>query len=129
MATIYIIKGPNNGGVFTLGEGTCMVGRSDSCSVTLSDDRVSGSHLEIRSDPETSDYFVEDTRSTNGTWHNGRSLLARAVLADGDRLELGATVLEFTTKTFESIDEARAARTDTAYMAPPTMLDNENRPF
>ena len=129
MATIYIIKGPDNGGVFTLSDRACIVGRSDSCSVTLGDDRVSGSHLEISFDKDKGSYAAEDTKSTNGTWLNGRSMVDKTPLSDGDRLELGATVLEFTSKTFDSIDEAKAARTDTAYMAPPTLLDNENRPF
>lgn len=129
MATIYIIKGPDNGGVFTLGEGVCVVGRSESCSVTLKDDRVSGSHMEIAFNKETGEYMAQDTKSTNGTWLNGRSLNDLSPLSDGDRIELGTSVLEFTSKTFESVEEARAARTDTAYMAPPTLLDDENRPF
>ena len=67
MATIYIIKGPNNGGIFTLAEDTCVLGRSEKCSIKLDDDRVSGSHLSISFDPDKSVYLAEDARSTNGT--------------------------------------------------------------
>ncbi len=129
MATIYIIKGPDNGSVFSLGEDACSIGRSDSCSVTLQDDRVSGAHLRIEFDAEKSVYSVEDTKSTNGTWLNGRSLNSTTPLSDGDRLELGSSMLEFSTKTFDSIEEAKAARTDTAHSVPPTLLDDSNRPF
>ena len=80
-------------------------------------------------DKAKGEYTAKDTKSTNGTWLNGRSLHDPAPLSDGDRIELGASVLEFSSKTFESIEAARAARTDTAYMAPPTLLDDKNRPF
>ena len=84
MPTIYIIKGPNNGGIFTLTEDDCVIGRSDKCSIKLDDDRVSGSHLTISYDSDQSVHVAEDIRSTNGSWLNGRSLTAPAHLKDGD---------------------------------------------
>ena len=129
MATIYIIKGPNNGGIFTLAEDTCVLGRSEKCSIKLDDDRVSGSHLSISFDPDKSVYLAEDARSTNGTWINGRSLTAPVQLKDGDKLELGATLIEFTTMSFDSIEAAKAARQETSYTAAPTMMEEHNRKF
>ena len=129
MATIYITKGPSNGGIFTLAEDDCIIGRSDKCSVTLDDDRVSGSHVLIRYDSSKSVHIAEDTKSTNGTWINGRSMTAPSELKDGDKLEMGSSVVEFHTSTFDSIEAAKAALKQTSFAAPPTMMESQNRKF
>ncbi len=129
MATIYIIKGPSNGGIFTLTEADCVIGRSDKCSITLDDDRVSGSHVRISYDSGKSVHIAEDTKSTNGTWVNGRSMTAPVELKDGDKLEIGTSVVEFHTTTFDSIEAAKAALNQTTYAAPPTMMESQNRKF
>lgn len=129
MATIYIIKGPGNGGIFTVAEDDCVIGRSDKCSITLDDDRVSGSHVRISYDSNKSVHIAEDTKSTNGTWVNGRSMTMPVELNDGDKLELGSTVVEFHSSTFDSIEAAKAALNQTSYAAPPTMMESKNRKF
>jgi len=129
MATIYIIKGPNSGDAYSIGEDAFLIGRSSSCNVTVDDERVSGSHLQITFDKESGQHFAEDTKSTNGTWCNGKSLTRSTQLADGDQLEMGDTIVEFSTKTFESIDAAKAARSSKIDTSAPTLMDDKNRPF
>ena len=129
MATIYIIKGPSSGNVYELGKEPFLIGRSGSCNITLDDDRVSGSHLEITFDKGEGRHIAEDTKSTNGTWFNGRTLAKPTLLSDGDHIELGNSVIEYTSKSFESIDAAKAAKSEQIDSVAPTLMDNENRPF
>ena len=130
MATIYIIKGPNNGSVYRISNEPCVVGRSDSCSVKLDDDRVSGSHLRFSFDADSKKFMAVDEKSTNGSWINGKSLSSTpVVLNDGDKIELGTTMIEFSNMDFDSIDAAKAARDETKYAAPPTMMESQNRKF
>ncbi|MCH2144882.1 MAG: FHA domain-containing protein [Phycisphaerales bacterium] len=129
MGTIYIIKGRDNGAIYSLTDEPCIIGRSEKCSVKLDDDRVSGAHLRISRTPDATTFTAEDTKSTNGTWINGRALTVPSELANGDKIELGSTVIEFTTMTFDSVDAAKAAREGTAFTAPPTMMEDRNRSF
>ena len=129
MATIYIIKGEDSGAVFRIQKESCIIGRSDKCSVKLKDDRVSGSHLRVYFDENSSKYMAEDTKSTNGTWVNGRSLSSPVELTDSDKIELGTTVIEFSSMDYDSLDAAKAAHQDTNYNAPPTMMESQNRKF
>ena len=129
MATIYIIKGNNNGEIYDVSEGSIRLGRSDACDVTLSDDRVSGTHLEISFDKALGCHVAEDTKSTNGTWFNGHSLVTPLQLKDGDRLEIGDSMVEYHSKSFDSIEKAEAARSVDPASVAPTLMDDKNRPF
>ena len=129
MATIYITKGPNNGSVYRIAHETCVVGRSEKCSIKLDDDRVSGSHLLLSFDQNSGRFVAEDDKSTNGSWVNGKSLVSPIELNDGDKIEVGSTMLEFSNMDFDSIDSAKAARDGTQYSAPPTMMESQNRKF
>jgi diguanylate cyclase len=45
---------------------------------------------------EQDNFFIEDLNSSNGTYVNGRQIVQRRSLSDGDRIQLGpATVLRF----------------------------------
>lgn len=65
-----------------------VVGRSADADLRLADTGVSRSHAELRLEGDA--VRVVDLGSTNGTLVNGRRV-AEAVLADGDRLDIGAT--------------------------------------
>jgi pSer/pThr/pTyr-binding forkhead associated (FHA) protein len=49
-------------------------------------------HARIHRDPEQT--WVEDLGSTNGTYLNGNRLTGAHVVAVGDRISIGAAVLE-----------------------------------
>jgi hypothetical protein len=70
-----------------------LIGRHAPGAGTLADDdEISRHHARISRGPE-GDYMIEDLASTNGTFVNGARIAAPHRLADGDRVEVGATTL------------------------------------
>lgn len=67
-------------------------GRMDTCDLVLTDAGASRKHCEVRR--EGDEWFVVDHGSTNGTLVNGKAV-RRHRLANGDRLTIGETDLEF----------------------------------
>ena len=68
------------------------LGRSLSADVEIDDATVSRRHaLIVRQEGQT---FLLDDGSRNGTWHNGIRV-ARAVLRDGDEIDLGGARLRY----------------------------------
>ena len=129
MATIYITKGPHDGDAYTINDETIVFGRGDECGVKLDDERTSRAHLQITFDPSSSRHSAEDLRSTNGTWHNGKSITSPIELSDGDIISLGNTTIEYCEQTYSSNDAAKAARTANMVGGQPTLIDNANKPF
>jgi hypothetical protein len=73
--------------------GEITLGREPGCTIVIDDDAfVSQVHLRIF------DYdgqpMVEDLGSTNGTYHNGVRLIGAKLLHQGDRLQVGTTLIE-----------------------------------
>lgn len=98
--SLIVIQGPNVGLRYLLNEDRLVVGRSmDQAQVVLPDRSVSGVHAAVtRSGAGVAATFaVEDLGSRNGTFVNGVRLEGRVprVLASGDRLSLGESVLKF----------------------------------
>jgi pSer/pThr/pTyr-binding forkhead associated (FHA) protein len=68
------------------------LGRSLSADVEIDDATVSRRHaLIVRQDGQT---LLLDDSSRNGTWHNGIRV-QRAVLSDGDEIDLGGVSLRY----------------------------------
>jgi pSer/pThr/pTyr-binding forkhead associated (FHA) protein len=76
---------------YELGDLT-VIGRSKRCDVVLNDPNASRQHAEVRR--EGDDFVLVDLDSTNGVKVNRREV-KRAVLANGDRVDLGASELHF----------------------------------
>ena len=133
MATIYIVKGPDDGDAYTIQEEDVVIGRGDECGVTLADEKTSRLHLQVSFDPTTKQHIAEDMRSTNGTRHNGNTMASSVALAEGDVLDLGDTSIEYTKRSFPSNEAAAAARTASFRGSESadshTMIDDVNRPF
>ena len=70
------------------------IGRLAECEVALNDPGASRRHAQIRA--RDGAYTLTDLGSTNGTRLNGQTVQTRE-LADGDRITIGTTVLEFRT--------------------------------
>ena len=68
MAKLHIIKGPAKGEIFDLTGQTVFIGRSSISDIQINDETVSRMQLKITRIANT--FFVEDLRSTNGTFIN-----------------------------------------------------------
>jgi len=81
-----------NEGILSLPEKTFCMGRDKECEMVLDDQDVSRRHASIEMTPEG--YTISDLGSTNGTVVN-EAKVKRAVLASGDLIRLGTTILKF----------------------------------
>ncbi|MGH9184028.1 MAG: FHA domain-containing protein [Acidimicrobiales bacterium] len=73
-------------------EAEVTLGRASGCQVALDDTYVSQIHARIFAREGV--FYVEDLGSTNGTYLNTRKVAAPTALKAGDRLRVGATVME-----------------------------------
>ena len=69
-----------------------VVGRSAQADVTFEDAFASDQHA--RFDTSGGRLYVQDLGSTNGTTLNGERVTERRVLARGDMIRIGATIME-----------------------------------
>jgi len=83
-----------NGQQMVLGEYLVTMGRLPECTVSFDDPNISRVHAEIR--PDGGGFIISDAGSTNGTLVNGVKV-SNHRLADGDRIAIGATEVEFRT--------------------------------
>jgi serine phosphatase RsbU (regulator of sigma subunit) len=82
------------------------IGRHEDCNVIVPLPAVSRFHA--RMSCEDNRFFVEDLGSRNGTHVNGRQVLERTPLSDGDQLEFSALAYRFATQ--DSPSEASGIR-------------------
>lgn len=76
-----------------LGGREVVIGRGSMCQVTIDDPMLSRRHVRIDfSGPRPT---LEDLHSRNGTQLNGRPVVGRATLQDGDRIRIGTQELVF----------------------------------
>ena len=93
-STLTVLSGAHPGAVFHLNQATHIIGRDPDTSISLDDPGLSRQHARI-SRTDHGD-FLEDMRSTNGTFINGTALRGAHKLEDGDRIQLGQkTILRF----------------------------------
>lgn len=70
-----------------------VIGRRPNCDVVLRDQRVSRVHAVLMLLDDQ--WFLEDLRSTNGTYVNGTRLGMATMLRAGDRVSFGGLTLRF----------------------------------
>ncbi len=89
---VFIVEHPESlrGREFLIG-GDATIGRAPECAIMLPDGYVSLQHARVWL--RAGRLWVEDLRSTNGTFLNGRRVRRRAPLRPGDRLQIGDAVL------------------------------------
>ncbi|MGO1469727.1 MAG: FHA domain-containing protein [Tissierella sp.] len=63
------------------------LGRKGNNDIVIKDPYVSKSHFRVVKDEEM--YFLEDLKSSNGTFLNGQKLLDAVKLSNGDRIRIG----------------------------------------
>ena len=91
-ALLIVQRGPNAGSRFLLDAERTLAGRSIDADIFLDDVTVSRRHAEFLRDLD--DFVVRDVGSLNGTYVN-RERIDRAVLRDGDEVQIGKYRLTF----------------------------------
>jgi pSer/pThr/pTyr-binding forkhead associated (FHA) protein len=103
MPRLVIRRGEGTGKDHALA-GACVVGRHASAQFVLEDPLVSRNHFRVLL--EDGAWMLYDLGSRNGTVVNGARVTSRP-LADGDRIVVGATELEFVQKDMLAAPPAR----------------------
>ncbi len=89
---LLLMGGDGAGTVIPLIENEYGIGRQQDNRIQLNDLGVSSHHARIFRGPDG--YVVEDLKSRNGTWVNGKRV-SLSILKDADEIRLGATDLRF----------------------------------
>ena len=106
MASLFVIKGPDQGKRFDVTARSQTLGRDATNPIRLHDTEVSRRHVELR---RTDDGFeLIDLESSNGTFVNDERTQLTP-LVTGDRVQVGRTVLLFTVQTELPQDDLSAA--------------------
>ncbi|MCY1034377.1 FHA domain-containing protein [Corallococcus sp. BB11-1] len=92
-ASLTCLTGLDVGRCHALAEATTDIGRGDGVALRLRDRSVSRLHARIRR--EGQGFMLEDLGTPNGVLLNGVRLEAPGLLADGDVVELGRSLLRF----------------------------------
>lgn len=94
MPQLVVDNGPDRGQkVPVTPDQQVVVGRDSSCGLPLKDPLISRRHCRIVITPTAA--VLEDLKSVNGTFHNGNKLKKRVKITDGDRVQVGETILTF----------------------------------
>ncbi len=92
-SSLYVIKGKDQGKRFDLEASILGIGRDSSNPIQLRDTEVSRRHAEIRLEGDA--LSLIDLSSSNGTYVNSE-LIQRHSLCNGDRVQIGRTIMIFT---------------------------------
>jgi len=94
-----------------LSEPFVSIGRGTNNTIVLDDPRISRNHSLLRS-TGTNKYYLMDTGSKNGTYLNGKRVIAPTLLKNGDQIKLGESILTFSIEGLEKSSSQRAATYD-----------------
>lgn len=76
-----------NNKTFYLKGTLCMAGRSEQCQVHIPDDSLSLQHARLSSDQGR--WYIQDMKSCNGTWLNGKRIVRKMRLREGMMIRFG----------------------------------------
>jgi diguanylate cyclase (GGDEF)-like protein len=97
-ASLVILQGAEIGRDFRLRRTGMVIGRSPGADIRIPDDLVSREHARVEfgwnSGGQRPSFVIQDLKSTNRTFVNSNPV-ERAELQDGDRIQIGETVLKF----------------------------------
>lgn len=108
MPTMVVLNGHNTGDWYTLGERSMAFGRDSSLLAELLDPCVSRRHMEVRYEPKDGQFYAVDSGSRNGVLLNGKKIDRFKALSDGDLIQLGFTLLTYTSQDFDDYKQAEA---------------------
>jgi S-DNA-T family DNA segregation ATPase FtsK/SpoIIIE len=114
------VAGPHAGTRWPLPSGRYLIGRSDQAAVNLTaDPRVSRHHAVLQVSP--GEIFVRDEGSAHGLRLDG-SLVKEAVLAEGEPLQVGDSVLAWSPPAEDPAEVVRDGEGGLVFNRPPRML-------
>jgi diguanylate cyclase (GGDEF)-like protein len=93
LGTLTVLLGREVGAAFALSSPALLIGRNPRAHIALQDDGASRNHARILGGGNH--FAIEDLGSTNGTFIGGVRIRGRTVLQDGDRIQIGNTLLRF----------------------------------
>jgi diguanylate cyclase (GGDEF)-like protein len=96
-ASLIVLKGAEIGRDFRLRKTSMVIGRESTADICLPDDGASRAHARIDFEGSAGDaaaFSLTDLASTNQTFVNGEQI-ASVQLRDGDKIQIGGTVLKF----------------------------------
>jgi Nif-specific regulatory protein len=119
-ARLEAVSGPLEGRTFPLTEDEVSIGREPSNQISLLDSLVSRRHCVIRKDGEG--FLIHDLDSRNNTFVNSMPVKER-LLADGDQIRIGKSILLFQGVSTELPDENASVQLGSAATpGGPTMI-------
>lgn len=85
---VCILQNEITGQEFSVYDGDSLIGRSNTCDIVLSSNKVSRQHCKITRN--NLNYFIQDLNSANGVYLNKRRILSgdQTMLSDGDKLSI-----------------------------------------
>jgi two-component system cell cycle response regulator len=104
---LTLLAGPAQGAVFRLEGGALTIGRSSSADVHVSHEGLSRLHARLSRVDDA--FVIEDLQSANGTYVRGQRVEAATRVFDGDRIQLGQSVI-FKVSIQDALEEAAALR-------------------
>lgn len=114
MASLFVIRGNDQGVRFELKGPVLGLGRDSSNAIQLHDNEVSRQHAELRLIDDA--YTICDLNSSNGTFVNGRRIRQHR-LHSGDQVQVGSTLMLFTGPSQE--EENLSDKVDISSPLPP----------
>ena len=103
MASLFVFRGNNQGMRFELESDSLSLGRDAGNDIRLNDTEVSRRHAEVHRAGGA--FTLTDLDSSNGTFVNGKQVRSHE-LANGDEVQLGSTMMLFTSLADESTGAA-----------------------
>lgn len=90
-ACLTVLLGGSSGHRYRIPEAGGVIGRAQNAEVRIRDEGVSRRHARLWREGEA--VYIDDLGSRNGTFVNGEELAAPRVLEEGDKLQVGASVV------------------------------------
>ncbi|QDT35121.1 ATP-binding protein [Thalassoglobus polymorphus] len=104
-ATLLVIQGPDQGSRIDLGVAPLSVGRGVHNDARILDTEMSRQHAVFSYEEDS--WRIVDKNSSNGTFVNGK-LVESSILQQGDQIQLGRTILLFSSEHKEELEAASA---------------------
>lgn len=113
MAALELVKGNCAQDSIELGDNSTVFGRHPSCRVVLDGTKISRHHATVSL--SNGGYFIEDLKSANGTFINGKRIDSKQQLFDRDEIRFGSHVFRFRVSSDNGVSASAAKSPHEAY--------------